>query len=90
MTVTEQPYPIRDEYGNLPPVIDWKGNKVWYVELQSINELTCLDCGEAVPEYEDFCAICRGADFHKDAPTGRNLIPTISYLHPEEYTILKK
>lgn len=89
LTVTEQPYPIRDEYGNLPPVLDWKGNKIWYVGVQSVNELTCLDCGNTVPELETFCAICRGAEFRKDSPTGRNLVPTLSYLLGGEYHLLK-
>lgn len=90
MSVVEQSYPIRDEFGNLPPVIDWEGNKVWYIDVQSVNELTCLDCGNTVPEGECFCAICRGSDFHRDAPTGRNLIPTLLYLLDGEYHLLKK
>ncbi len=90
MNVTTTEYPQRDEYGKLPDVRDWKGNKVWFVTLQSLREKTCLDCGNVVPEGDKFCAICRGPDFRRDAKTGRNLIYTISYLKSGEFILLKK
>ena len=71
---------------DLPPVRDVHGRKVWRVKLASEREMTCTICGETT--MEDYCTRCsKEADInqrHRVEKAGR-LVPTLSYLRPNEY-----
>ena len=72
----------------LPPVRDLHGRKVWRVRVASERERTCLDCGETT--LDEYCWRCvaeaESNQRHKpESAVGRRLVPTLSYLKPDEY-----
>lgn len=72
----------------LPPVRDVHGHVVWRVKLASVDERTCLDCGETtVDEYCIRCAAEAEINLQRNqaSQVGRRLVPTLSYLRENEY-----
>lgn len=71
---------------DLPPVRDVHGRKVWRVKVAAPHEMTCTICGETT--VGDYCIRCSAeADInqrHVQEKAGR-LVPTLSYLHDDEY-----
>ena len=70
---------------DLPPVRDVHGRKVWRVKIGSLEERTCLDCGETT--LEDYCVRCadeRQLSHQKALKTAR-LVRTVDYLREGEY-----
>ena len=68
------------------PVRDLHGHPVWRVKISSRNEKTCLDCGETTTE--NYCLRCAAeadADQRRDVIQAGRLVPTLSYLRPNEY-----
>lgn len=73
---------------DLPPVRDVHGHVVWRVKVAGERERTCLDCGETTTD--EYCLRCVAeaeiSQRHNLASNiGRRLVPTVSYLKPEEY-----
>lgn len=70
----------------MDPVRDMQGIPVWRIRVAP-GELTCLSCGETTNDA--YCARCdsmQGQIGHnKPGAPHAQLVPTISYLHPEEY-----
>jgi hypothetical protein len=76
-------------------VRDMSGHVIWKVRVAP-NELTCTGCGEIALAGGDmkgrliyYCPLC-GTDevgtLRKDAPA---LVPTLSYLQPGEYEVMR-
>lgn len=68
------------------PVRDLHGHKVWRIKISSLDEKTCLDCGETT--VENYCLRCAAeadADQRSAVIKAGRLIPTLSYLRPNEY-----
>lgn len=70
---------------DLPPVRDVHGRKVWRVKLASVDERTCLDCGETT--LADYCVRCADEHelSHQKAIKAARLVRTIDYLREGEY-----
>lgn len=70
---------------DLPPVRDCHGRKVWRVKLGSLEERTCLDCGETT--LEDYCVRCADEQelSHQKAIKTARLVRTVDYLREGEY-----
>lgn len=67
----------------LEHVRDCHGHVVWRVRVTP-GEMTCLDCGETT--IDAYCWRCAGEqdlDFREAIEQAR-LVPTVSYLKPEE------
>lgn len=65
------------------PVRDLHGHPVWRVKVGSANEKTCLDCGETTTG--DYCLRCADENGTAEAKSTPRLVPTLSYLRPNEY-----
>lgn len=70
------------------PVRDIEGHIVYLVRVRP-HELTCTRCGDDI--IGDHCVIC---DHEADRTPGylasiqQYLVPTTSYLHPDEYRLI--
>ena len=65
------------------PVRDLHGHPVWRVKVSSVDEKTCLDCGETTTG--DYCLRCATLVDTAEAKSAPRLVPTLSYLRPNEY-----
>ncbi len=70
---------------DLPPVRDCLGRRVWRVKVGSLEERTCLDCGETT--LEAYCLRCADERelSHQKAIKAARLVRTVDYLRPDEY-----
>lgn len=68
------------------PPRDLHGHPVWRVKVVGSQEMTCLDCGDTT--VDGYCLRCAAETEVNQRNTvikaGR-LVPTISYLRPNEY-----
>lgn len=67
------PTPIYPE-----PVVDLTDGHIRRLITVSRNELTCTVCGETMAGHQKYCVRCEDYD-------AEHLVPTESYLLPEEY-----
>ena len=68
------------------PPRDLHGHPVWRVKVVGPSEMTCLDCGETT--VDGYCLRCvaeADADQRRDVIQAGRLVPTLSYLRPNEY-----
>ena len=70
---------------DLPPVRDCAGHVVWRVRLASVEERTCLDCGETT--LEDYCLRCADEQemSHQGSIQAGRVVRTVDYLREREY-----
>lgn len=68
----------------LEPVRDCNGHVVWRIKVAP-GEMTCLDCGETT--IHDYCIRCAAENelSRQAARKTARLVPTESYLKPDEY-----
>lgn len=78
----------------LRPVTDLDGRVLWRVRVAR-NELTCTGCGEVVLRSRDehgnerhYCINCGTTDTGGWIENPPPLVPTLSYLHPEEVDLI--
>ena len=65
---------------------DLHGHPDWRVKVAAPSEMTCRDCGETTVEH--YCLRCAAeadADQRRDVFQAGRLVPTLSYLRPNEY-----
>jgi len=85
---------LRAQFATLPlpmeHVRDTDGHIVRMVRVTP-GERTCLGCGEVVSAAEPFCVVCvNGHDTVAIQQANANdLIATESYLHPDEYALVR-
>lgn len=66
------------------PVRDCDGFAVHRIRVTNCNEMTCVVCGEVT--VDNVCWTCgRGFD-----PAVTPMVPTISYLKPDEYEMIQR
>jgi len=70
-----------------PPVRDLDGLAVWRVRVASQDEMTCTQCGETTDTGR--CYRC-GADLDDFDGIETPMVPTLSYLKPGEYDLIRR
>lgn len=69
------------------PVRDLDGLAVWRVRVASQDEMTCTQCGETTDTGR--CYRC-GADLDDFDGIETPMVPTLSYLKPGEYDLIRR
>ena len=69
---------------DLPPVRDCLGRKVWRVKLGSLDERTCLDCGETT--LADYCLRCADEQelSHQNGLKSARMVRSVANLELDE------